>query len=44
MTDPGYFKDMEVVDNRLKKLEFQVSKLSEVLHRIKELIESRNAF
>lgn len=43
MSDLDYFKDMEVVDNRLKKLEFQVSKLAEVLEKIKKLLENRNS-
>lgn len=43
MSDLDYFKDMEVVDNRLKKLEFQVSKLAEVLEKIKTLLENRNS-
>lgn len=43
MSDLDYFKDMEVVDNRLKKLEFQVSKLAEVLDKIKKLLESRSS-
>lgn len=39
MSDLDYFKDMEVVDNRLKKLEEQFQKLWEVVHLLKKLIE-----
>lgn len=41
--EPGYFQDMKIVDQRLTKLEFQVSKLAEVLEKIKKLLENRNS-
>lgn len=41
MSDPGYFKDMEIVDNRLKKLEAQMSKVLIVIERLKNLLEKQ---
>jgi hypothetical protein len=41
MNDPGYFKDMEIVDNRLKKLESQVSTILIMINKMKDLIERK---
>ena len=41
MNDPGYFKDMEIVDNRLKKLESQVSTILTMINKMKDLIERK---
>ena len=39
MMNPAYFKDMEIIDSRLKELEYIINKHERLINRMLEIVK-----